>query len=54
MVVPNAQTTYSTANSTTSTQWKAMPQRKPMASRIPSGGTTTAIIVTTWLTRLVR
>ena len=32
-----------------STQWKATPQSSPIAERSPSGGTTTATSVTSWL-----
>ena len=38
----------------TSTGWNATFQSTPAATRIPSGGTMTAISVTTWLMRLVR
>src|SRR5579862_152665 len=37
-----------------SSGWNATPQRSPIATRIPIGGTMTATSVTIWLIRLVR
>src|SRR5215470_3716039 len=52
--MPNAHTKYMTARSARSTGWNATFQSSPAAAATPSGGTTTATSVTTWLMRLVR